>query len=79
MIFKCDLAILTNSQPLTRRFASREPDIDEIAENAVVRIDGNGRGALGKVDEKLPEEMKKVLDEREFDSGFLKEIAFKGR
>ena len=40
-----------------------KPDNEEIAENAAARIDGNGRGALGTVDEKLPAEMVKALKE----------------
>lgn len=40
-----------------------KPDNDEIAANAAARIYGNGRGALGLVDEKLPAEMAKVLED----------------
>ena len=39
-----------------------KPDVEEIAENAADRIDNNGRGALGSVDEKLPAEMEKALE-----------------
>jgi formylglycine-generating enzyme required for sulfatase activity len=40
-----------------------KPDNAEIVLNAESRIDGNGRGALGKVDPKLAEEMKPLLAE----------------
>ena len=40
-----------------------KPDVEAIAENAAARIDENGRGALGSVDEKLPAEMEKALDD----------------
>lgn len=40
-----------------------KPDHEDIAANAAARIDGNGRGALGSVDEKLPAEMEKALEE----------------
>ena len=40
-----------------------KPDLEEIAENSAARIDGNGRGALGSVDEKLPAQMEKALDD----------------
>lgn len=39
-----------------------KPDNEEIAENAEDRIEGNGRGALGSVDEKLPAQMEKALE-----------------
>jgi len=40
-----------------------KPDNEEIADNAAARIDDNGRGALGAVDEQLPAEMTKALEE----------------
>ena len=40
-----------------------KPDIEEVASNAIRAMDTYGRGVLGKVDEKLPEEMKKVLED----------------
>ncbi len=40
-----------------------EAGLEAIESNAVNRAENNGLGAIGKVDEKLPEEMAKVLDE----------------
>ena len=40
-----------------------KPDVEAIAENAAARIEGNGRGALGSVDEKLPAQMEKALED----------------
>ena len=40
-----------------------KPDNEEIAENAENRIDSNGRGALGSVDDQLPAQMEKALED----------------
>ena len=42
-----------------------KPDIEEVASNVIRAMEAHGRGVLGKVDEKLPEEMKKVWEEEE--------------
>lgn len=42
-----------------------KPDVQTIALNAAARIDANGRGALGKVDKKLAEEMKALRAEED--------------
>jgi len=40
-----------------------KPDIEEVASNAIRAMEAHGRGVLGKVDGKLPEEMKKVWED----------------
>lgn len=47
------------------RNAFWKPDLETIVINAESRIDGNGRGALGKVDQKLAEEIKAIKAEDE--------------
>jgi formylglycine-generating enzyme required for sulfatase activity len=42
-----------------------KPDVETIAFNAAARIESNGRGAMGKVDKKLAEEMKALRAEED--------------
>ena len=53
---------LSAPKTLTEKNEFWKPDQEEIAENATARIDANGRGSLGSVDEKLPAEMEKALE-----------------
>ena len=53
---------LSAPKTLTEKNEFWKPDQEEIAENAAARIDANGRGSLGSVDEKLPAEMEKALE-----------------